>query len=88
MYFGPVAALIYPVALWSFHVSVVSAYETGGGRLQFSLLRPSTYLVIRLASSDHAYSGVGGQADRPYRQPRDARKCKPEIKGRHATFVA
>ena len=31
MYFRPVAALIYPVSLWSFHVSVVSAYETGGG---------------------------------------------------------
>jgi hypothetical protein len=30
MYLGPVVALIYPVALWSFHVSVVSAYETGG----------------------------------------------------------
>ena len=30
MYLGAVAALIYPVALRSFHVSVVSAYEPGG----------------------------------------------------------
>jgi hypothetical protein len=100
MYFGPVAALIYPVALWSFHVSVVSAYETGG-RATAALAAATIHLPRHsscqlrsclqrcgLLASRSQRRGVGGQVDRPYRQPRDARKCKREIKGRHATFVA